>query len=122
MHGKKSMLFKSYLYNTEFIFQIEKDPSEFNEEDLKTVRDYEEKVAFLNSERERYRNILDTDFTKTSIALRDSIRKFNNKVAKTAEFKLLCDGCMNQENLFVNSHREINSCKISHIKLDEHLR
>lgn len=72
---------------------------------MRTVRDYEEKVAFLNSERERYRNILDADFTKTSISLRESIRKFNIKLAGLVEYRFLVASSMNQENFIINRQR-----------------
>ncbi|CAH1176208.1 unnamed protein product [Phaedon cochleariae] len=91
---------------------IEKDPAEFNEEDLRAVKDYEEKVAFLNSERERYKNMLDVDFTRQSLLLRDAIRKFNQKVRDTVEYKMYIDSGMNQENLRINRARNLQNERI----------
>lgn len=87
------------------LFQLEKDPAQFNEDDLKAIRDYEGKVTFLNSERERYKNLLDVEYSKLSINLRDSIKKFNEKLRNCVEFKTFIDSGMNQENLVVNRFR-----------------
>jgi hypothetical protein len=46
-------------------FRIENDPEAYNEDDLRAVRDYEEKVQFLNSERERYKTLLRSRWTWT---------------------------------------------------------
>nr|CAH7727119.1 unnamed protein product [Callosobruchus chinensis] len=92
---------------------LEKDPAKFTEEDLRAVRDYEEKVAFLKSERERYKNILDGEFTKIAVSVRDSIRKFNQKVKETVEYKMLIDSGMNHESLRVNRFRDNGDCRIT---------
>ncbi|XP_050507763.1 cilia- and flagella-associated protein 43 isoform X1 [Diabrotica virgifera virgifera] len=93
---------------------IDKDPADFNEEDLRAVRDYEEKVIILNGEREKYKNMLEVDFTKISTNLRDSIRKFNQKTKDCVEYKMYIDSGMNQENLRVNRAR---LCQNERIKL-----
>jgi len=54
--------------------QLEKKPDDYNEEDLKLVKDYEERVALYSSERECYRKMLETEFQKVSQALK--VRKF----------------------------------------------
>lgn len=54
---------------------IEKRLELYNEEELRFVKEYEEKTGFLNSERERYKNWLDEEFTKITTYVRDSIRK-----------------------------------------------
>ncbi|VEN41838.1 unnamed protein product [Callosobruchus maculatus] len=92
---------------------LEKDPAKFTEEDLRAVRDYEEKVAFLKSERERYKNILDSEFTKIATSVRDSIRKFNQKVKETVEYKMLIDSGMNHESLRVNRSRDNEERRIA---------
>nr|CAI5834168.1 unnamed protein product [Callosobruchus analis] len=92
---------------------LEKDPAKFTEEDLRAVRDYEEKVAFLKSERERYKNILDGEFTKIAVSVRDSIRKFNQKVKETVEYKMVIDSGMNHESLRVNRSRDNEDCRIN---------
>ncbi|KAJ8921824.1 hypothetical protein NQ315_008456 [Exocentrus adspersus] len=84
---------------------IEKSPETFNEEDLRSVKDYEEKVAFLNSERERYKNMLEAEFTKVTVAIRDQIRKFNQKVRDTIDYRMQIAATINQENLKINRIR-----------------
>lgn len=55
--------------------QIGKNPEDYNKEDLKIIKDYEEKVAFRLSERERYRKMLESEFQKLSQTLK--VRKFS---------------------------------------------
>ncbi|KAK9882218.1 hypothetical protein WA026_019732 [Henosepilachna vigintioctopunctata] len=59
---------------------IEKQPEEFNEEDLRAVKDYEEKVKFLNSERERYKYLLDQEYSKITTQVRESVKKFDMRI------------------------------------------
>nr|CAD7267441.1 unnamed protein product [Timema shepardi] len=47
---------------------VEKQPEEFDEDDLRVVREYEEKVKFLMSERERYKKLLDQERIKLTTA------------------------------------------------------
>ncbi|XP_057663205.1 cilia- and flagella-associated protein 43 [Diorhabda carinulata] len=88
---------------------LEKEPEDFNEEDLRAIREYEEKVVALNIEREKYKNILEVDFTKITTSLRDSIRKFNQKTKDCVEYKMYIDSGMNQENLRINRARSIQN-------------
>lgn len=71
---------------TLFVFQLEKEPEHFNEDDLKLVFDYEAKVAFRNEERDKYRKMLHAEYAKLSQILNEGIVKFNQKVSK----ELLC--------------------------------
>lgn len=45
-------------------FQLEKKPEDYNEVDLKAIKDYEEKCRVLASERERYRKMLEIEYKK----------------------------------------------------------
>lgn len=56
--------------------QIEKNPEDYNDEDLKIIKDYEEKVALHLSERESYREMLETEFQKLSQTIK--VRKFSH--------------------------------------------
>lgn len=49
---------------------LEKNPDDYNKEDLKIIKDYEERVAFYLSEREHYRKMLETEFQKLSQTLK----------------------------------------------------
>lgn len=80
---------------------IEKRPNEYTEEDKRNIKEYEDKVIFLCNERERYKTMLEVEFNKISLSLRDSIRKFNQKLKDTVEYKMYVDSAMNQENLRV---------------------
>ena len=57
--------------------QLEKNPEDYNEEDLRTIKDYEEKVAFRLTERERYRKMLEAEFKKLSQTLKVRILRDN---------------------------------------------
>jgi plasmid stabilization system protein ParE len=56
--------------------QLEKNPEDYNEEDLRIIKDYEERVEFRLSEREHYRKKLETEFQKLSQSLK--VRKFSH--------------------------------------------
>ncbi|XP_060535582.1 cilia- and flagella-associated protein 43 [Cylas formicarius] len=91
---------------------IEKSPEDYNEDDLRAVRDYEIKVVQLNVDREKYKSLLETEFSKLSTGLRDSIRKFNRKLYECTKFKFYIDSGMNQENLQVNRARVNQNLRI----------
>jgi hypothetical protein len=91
--------------------QVEKEPEAYNEDDLRAVRDYEEKVQFLNSERERYKTLLRAEYGKVSHAVRENIRKFNGRLSDLLLLKLQVDSALTQESL-----------KINRLKLFQHTR
>lgn len=62
-------------------------------------------MTFLNNERERYKSLLDGEYGKLAVNLRDSIKKFNEKLRSCVELKTYIDSGMNQENLIVNRCR-----------------
>ncbi|KAJ9595407.1 hypothetical protein L9F63_013391, partial [Diploptera punctata] len=78
---------------------LEKNPKDYNEEDLRAIRDYEEKVVFRLSERERYRKMLEAEFKKLSQAQKDSVLKFNNRLADLFLLKLKIESAIGYENL-----------------------
>ncbi|XP_030768231.1 cilia- and flagella-associated protein 43 [Sitophilus oryzae] len=84
---------------------LEKIPEEYNEDDLRAIRDYEEKVVFLKAEREKYKTLLEVDYAKLSTNVRDTIRRFNQKLYECTRYKFYIDSGMNQENLQVNRAR-----------------
>jgi hypothetical protein len=55
--------------------QLEKTPADYNEEDLKAIKDYEEKVVLRISERAHYRKMLQTEFHELSQTLK--VRTFS---------------------------------------------
>ncbi|XP_019756358.2 cilia- and flagella-associated protein 43 [Dendroctonus ponderosae] len=91
---------------------LEKSPEEFIEDDLRAIREYEDKVVQLKTEREKYKSLLEVEFGKLSLNLRDSIRKFNQKLYDCTKFKFYIDSGMNQENLMVNRQRVIQNGRI----------
>lgn len=92
---------------------MEKEPEEFNEEDLRSVRDYEEDVKFLNNERQRYKKMLEAEYIKICNNLRDSTKKFNRRLADCIITKLQVDSSIRQENLKMSRLRLINNRRIA---------
>lgn len=88
-----------------FVVKIEKEPENYNEEDLRAIRDYEEKVKFLNSERERYKKILEAEYIKLGGVLRESVKKFNGRLADLLLLKIKIDTALGQETLKINRLR-----------------
>jgi hypothetical protein len=72
--------------------QLEKNPDDYNKEDLKIIKDYEERVAFYLSEREHYRKMLETEFQKLSQTLK--VRMFSSLISTA------CPACITE--LYVN--------------------
>ncbi|XP_045460970.1 cilia- and flagella-associated protein 43 [Harmonia axyridis] len=84
---------------------LEKEPEEFNEDDLRAVKDYEEKVKFLNSERERYKNILDQEYTRIVSQIRESVKKFDSRVNDLLHLRIKVDEAIIQEVLILCKER-----------------
>lgn len=91
--------------------QLEKDPENFVEEDLRAVRDYEEKVAFMQSERERYINILFSEYSKLSNLTREGMKKFNSRLTDSQVLKLEIETAILQQRLQVDRMNHINHSK-----------
>ncbi|XP_066139211.1 cilia- and flagella-associated protein 43 isoform X2 [Euwallacea fornicatus] len=91
---------------------LEKNSSEFNEEDLGKMRAYEDKVAQLKADREKYTNLLEMEFITLSTGLRDTIRKFNQKLHDCTTYKLYIDSGINHENLIINKQLHIQNQRI----------
>lgn len=94
-----------------FYMQLEKHPDEYVEEDLRAVRDYEEKVKFLQSEREKYINMLYAEYYKLSNITRENMRKFNTRLAEASVMKLEVQTGISQQHLQVHRIRHNNHTK-----------
>jgi hypothetical protein len=62
----KNIFGHASLLHLKVFFRSEKEPETYSEDDLRAVRDYEDKVQFLNSERERYKTLLRGEYGKVS--------------------------------------------------------
>ncbi|XP_031334791.1 cilia- and flagella-associated protein 43 isoform X2 [Photinus pyralis] len=100
---------------------IDKAPETFNEDDLRAVRDYEEAVKFLNSERERYKKLLNAEYAKIGGIVRDSVKKFNKKLADCYLTKLLVDSGIKQENLRISRQQLKNHERVMLNKSELHI-
>ncbi|XP_052758643.1 cilia- and flagella-associated protein 43 [Galleria mellonella] len=97
---------------------LEKDPEHFNEDDLRLVFEYEEKVASRNEERDKYRKMLHAEYAKLAQVLDEGIVKFNQKVKELWLTKLQVDSVIGQENLNLMRLRRIN---LDRVEMDEKL-
>nr|CAD7603417.1 unnamed protein product [Timema genevievae] len=88
---------------------VEKQPEEFDEDDLRVVMEYEEKVKFLMSERERYKKMLDQERIKLTTARDLSERIREEKYCRELEVKL-------SERI-----REESCCQELEVKLSERI-
>lgn len=95
---------------------LEKKVEDYTEEDLKTIIEYEKKVAFLMSERQRYKNMLEAEYTKLADSYRESVKKFNQRLRELLILKLKVDTALRQESLRLQ-HTQIYSQ--IRLKLDE---
>ncbi|XP_035446277.2 cilia- and flagella-associated protein 43 [Spodoptera frugiperda] len=101
---------------------LDKDPENFNEEDLRQVFDYEAKVKFRNEERDKYRKMLHAEYAKLSQVLNEGIVKFNQKVRDTWLTKIKVDSVIGQENLNLMRLRRTNLDRIVMSEIIEDIR
>lgn len=66
-----------------------------------SVKEYEEKVQFLNSERQRYRDTLQNEYTEVSETVRNTIKKFNSELSELSLFKMKIETARLQHCLMV---------------------
>lgn len=84
-----------------FTRQIEKEPENYNEDDYRAIKAYEEKVSLLKSERHRYGNMLEQEFTKLWQNIKDSYKHFNKKLCELLLVKIKVESARNQQNLMI---------------------
>lgn len=80
-------------------FMLEKDPEEYTEEEIRQVFEYEEKVAFLMSERQRYKNMLEAEYEKIAESIRETYKKFNKRLRELILTKIQVESGRRQEVL-----------------------
>ncbi|XP_055377896.1 cilia- and flagella-associated protein 43 [Condylostylus longicornis] len=77
----------------------DKDPNDYTKDDHRALKEYEEKVEFICSERERYRVMLDEEDKRLQIIQDENILKFNQKCGELFLQKLQYDAAVKQEEL-----------------------
>ncbi|CAG9769685.1 unnamed protein product [Ceutorhynchus assimilis] len=81
---------------------LQKKTEFYNKEDVRAIGNYEKKTQQLQSDRHKYKSLLQDEFQKLSVNLRDSIKTFNRKLSESNNLKFHVDSGMNQQNLIVN--------------------
>lgn len=97
----------------------EKDPKEYDKEDLREIHEYEEKLPILYSERERYQTILEAEEEQLKEMRDKEILRFNTKVGETYSMKLKVDAALRQEELKQLRNLHFNFKKVSFERQEE---
>lgn len=77
----------------------DKDPKDYNEEDIVSIRMYEEELRQLGFAREKYHQMLQEEKSKIYRNLNDQIQKFNVKVGETLLQKMHVEFAIGTEEL-----------------------
>ncbi|XP_026482946.1 cilia- and flagella-associated protein 43 [Ctenocephalides felis] len=83
----------------------EKRPEEYTEEDLKLIKEYNDKIAFLQSERERYKRMLQAEYEKVTNYVETGIERFNHRLSDFLVKKLKVESAIKQEGFKVARNR-----------------
>lgn len=94
----------------------EKDPKDYADADLKAIKDYEDNLAFLASERERYRNMLEDEKQRLQTTLDDQVIKFNYKVGSLLQTKMQVEAAICEEDFKHLSNNLSNQRRDSYYK------
>ncbi|XP_058814019.1 cilia- and flagella-associated protein 43 isoform X2 [Topomyia yanbarensis] len=76
-----------------------KDPQYYTETDLREVKEYEDQLEFLSSERKRYKQILGLEKVQTVKSLEDQIKKFNTIVGQCLLEKIRIESAIREEEI-----------------------
>ncbi|XP_063238725.1 CD109 antigen-like [Bacillus rossius redtenbacheri] len=77
----------------------ERQPEEYTEQDLRDVKEYEERVRQLMVERERYRKMLEQEFGRLVTEEQNLMAEFDKKLDSLYQLKLNIEGAVKQEQL-----------------------
>lgn len=78
---------------------LNKIPEDYTVDDIVAVRKYENQVEFLTIEREKYRKILYSDYSKVMKSMKDGFEKFNNRLKEFYVLRLKLESGIQQLNL-----------------------
>ncbi|KAK3911323.1 Cilia- and flagella-associated protein 43 [Frankliniella fusca] len=78
---------------------MQKNPEEYNEDDLREIQAYESEVQTRLNERQHYRKILESDYRRVKHTLKDSLRKFEEKLLDFFNLKLRVEASCTQQTL-----------------------
>lgn len=92
-------------------FMLKKQDHEYNLEDQKQLREYNEKVRILGEDRRKYLRILNENEQKTLVFKNNLIMKCNQKITEMATLKLKYDFAVKQELLRLMSLRKTHQAR-----------
>ncbi|GLG92431.1 WD repeat-containing protein C10orf79, partial [Gryllus bimaculatus] len=78
---------------------MEKLPEEWNEEEIRLVRDYDQKVLNLMDQRRLYRKICGKEYEEILQNQKESMLKFDKRLQQLLLLKMEIQSCIDQENL-----------------------
>ena len=100
----------------------EKDPKDYNETDLREVWDYEQKVAQVEADREKYREILESEKQKLKKSLDEQIVRFNMKVGVLLKQKMEVESAVCQEEMRILRNTLYNHHRLAYDRMEGQLR
>lgn len=95
--------------------EARKDLRDYDEHDFRAVKEYEDKLHFLGSERQKYKQLLQTDKNRLLSELDIIIRSFNGQLQKLNDLKIDVEMAINQENLKLLRNRDFNRMRILYV-------
>lgn len=92
--------------------QARKDLRDYDEHDLRAVKEYEDKLNFLGEERNKYKEILMNEKRVLLREIQEIINSFNGKLCKLIEQKIDVEMAVNQETFKLLRNRQFNRMRI----------
>lgn len=99
-----------------------KDPKDYTPEDLSAIHMWETEIKFLESERERYRVMLEIEQAKIDQMLDDQYRKFNMKVGATLMEKIQVEFAISSEDLKLLRNEQYHFQRYNMAEIERTLR
>lgn len=102
---------------------VERKPESYTDEEVAAIKRYEQEVANIEAERQRYRRLLNMELIKTSNDLRESIDKYNSRLEEFSSVSIQNDRLIitNNRQYLVNFAVE-NVCRSSNPTVKSTLR
>ncbi|KAE8749512.1 hypothetical protein FOCC_FOCC003778 [Frankliniella occidentalis] len=87
---------------------LQKDPEEYNEDDLREIKEYEGLVQARLNERQHYRKMLESQYRRVKHTLKESLGKFEEKLLDFFNLKLRVEASCTQQTLQILRSRLLN--------------
>ncbi|KAI4496090.1 hypothetical protein M0802_008130 [Mischocyttarus mexicanus] len=99
-----------------------KQPEDYTAEDIRAVKKYQTDVENLLEDRERYKRILEVDYTKVESSLQEGVDKFNSKLDELFLLKLKLKSAIKQMEFRYVRGRIRNYTRVKNIENYEKMK